>query len=194
MTLPIKTSQKKLRAFAVKNQKHHLAAPRTLYRSTTVKARLMQARKNYLTELSKRKGLEWISKRIRLPKIDEKSGYELIKSGLSHVQLKIIPLNAMSIIGEAEAHKVAFVLDPLGRIRFFCKKEDEQLFGDWKEIRNFRISSGKQTCLEAKEFGVYPTRQVEEYDLTYQLREQQRQMNFDDKNVLRKLILLKRLL
>ncbi len=196
MVVPTKPIQKGLRALATRNQRHHLAAPRAIERSALVKARLMNSRKNYLTELSKRKGLEWIGKRIPLGLISKKPGYELIGTGIKGIPIKIIPLKRTVALDQikAEPHKMAFVIDPLGRIRFFCALDVWRRNLEWNEIRQFKVLPGTSNALEAKEFELPKSATEEDYDIHTELNKHRHSIKYDKHNAIRKIILLRRLL
>jgi len=189
MVISSKAQKNGFRVLAKQNQKHHVAAVRAIPRSALIKTRLMKSRKNYLTELSKRKGLEWIKERISLPEVNGKKGYEVISSGAGRVFVKYKDSSKT-----VRPFRVAFVTDNLGRIRFFFKKEGIQYMGAWDEIRHFRVIDVAKGIIEAKKFEGFASEVPEAYDLSAHLNHTQNKMSFSKKNAMRNLILLRRLL
>ncbi|MFA6064430.1 MAG: hypothetical protein WCW44_04055 [archaeon] len=185
-----------LRVLAARNQKYHLTAPRTIERSVIVKARLGRVRRNYLSELSKRKGLEWVNTRTPLGTIANKSGYELIGTGIKGIPIKIIPLKREITLDQIkpEPHKIAFILDPLGRIRFFCAKDVWSRHLEWNEIRQFKVLPGNKPVLEAKEMELASSATQEDYDIHLELNKHRHSISYIKQNAIRTLILLRRLL
>jgi hypothetical protein len=186
-----------LRKLVGKNKIHHNVAVRALSKAPRVMERTLRIRERHLDKLSKVKGFEWVNERFSLPEIYGKKGFKLMTKGLGQVQMEFYDKNKAGEVVSLglHPHKVAFVLDPLGRMRFFVKNENAHIEQNWTEIRHFARQGGKKPYYFARA-SIYHDADLANsaYELKLVLNKLQKHLTFDPKNSMGKLSIIRKLL
>ena len=141
-----------LSALRKKNQRHHNSVANKLDHAVELK-KALDKRTQYLEALSKNRFFEKLISNPHVFYINvggKPTQFTLLKSGIKEVNMHLLNLDGKPH-GKLQNYHVVFLLDSVGRVRFFCKSaKPSPHTTQWLEIREMHHVKGLQNYLVAK--------------------------------------------